>query len=134
MGPAPNESVIPKKQVFHKDLSFKVIGCAQKVHRILGPGFPESVYHKALCYELINTKIPFESEKIIEVFYDGKICGEFRADLVVEDKIILELKALDELNGSHIAQAISYLKATGLKLAILMNFGTEGLETQRVVL
>ena len=134
MESAPNEDVIPGKQVFHKELSFQVVGCAQKVHRTLGSGFPEGVYHKALCYELINEKIPFEGEKAIEVFYDGKICGEFRADLVVDDKIILELKALDELNGNHVAQAISYLKATGLKLAILINFGTESLETKRVVL
>ena len=111
-----------------------MIGCAYKVHRTLGPGFPEGVYQKALCYELITAKIPFESEQTIEVLYDGKICGKFRADLVVDNKIIIELKALDELNRNHMSQAISYLKATGLKLAILINFGTESMETQRVVL
>ncbi|MDY7009477.1 MAG: GxxExxY protein [Planctomycetota bacterium] len=130
----PEKHMVRKKQIFHKELSFEVVGCAYKVHRTLGPGFPEGVYHKALCYELINAEIPFESEKAIEVFHDGKICGEFRADLVVDNKIVLELKALEELNGNHISQAVSYLKATRLKLAILINFGTENLETQRVIL
>jgi len=111
-----------------------VIGCAQKVHRVLGPGFPEGVYHKALCHELIKAKIPFESEKVVEVFYDGFLCGEFRMDIVVEEKIVLELKAVDRLTDEHIAQALSYLKATGIKLAILMNFGRKSLESQRVVL
>ena len=134
MASIPEENTTRKKQIFHKELSFKVVECAYKVHRTLGPGFPEGVYQKALCYEMITAKIPFESEKAIEVFYDGKICGKFRTDLVVDNKIVLELKALDELNSNHISQAVSYLKATGLKLAILINFGTESLETQRVVL
>ena len=120
--------------VLHRRLSFEVVGCAQKVHRVLGPGFPEGVYHRALCYELIEAKIPFESEKLVEVYYNGKLCGEFRLDFVVDGRIILELKALGALSDSHMAQAISYLKATGLKLAILMNFGTGSLETKRVVL
>jgi len=121
-------------EVLHKELSFEVVGCAQKVHRTLGPGFPENVYQKAMCYELMNAGIPFESEKPVEVFYDGKLCGQFRADIVTDSKIILELKALDALCDSHVAQAITYLRATGLKLAILMNFGMPSLDTRRVVL
>ena len=107
--------------ILHKQLSYHVVGCAQRVHAALGPGFPEAVYHKALCCELMKAEIPFESEKQSEVFYAGVLCGQFRMDIVVDDRIILELKAL------------SYLKATGLKLAILINFGTQRLETQRVL-
>jgi GxxExxY protein len=121
-------------RIFHKKLSFDLVGYAQKVHRALGPGFPEGVYHRALYYELTNAGIPFVSEKAVTVFYEGKPCGEFRADLVAAEKVVLELKALDRLNEAHVAQAISYLKATGMKLAILMNFGAKSLETQRVVL
>ena len=121
-------------RIRHRKLSFDVVGCAQKVHRILGPGFPEEVYHKALCYELTDAEIPFESEKRIEVFYNGKPCGDFRADIFVDGRIVLELKAVDRLSENHIAQAISYLKASGVKLAILFNFGTKSLEAKRVVL
>ncbi len=126
--------LVGNSNIVHKKLSFDVVGCAQRVHSALGPGFPEGVYHKALCHELVKCKIPFESEAHAEVFYDGLLCGEFRMDMVVDQKIVLELKALDSLTDAHVSQAISYLKATGLKLAILLNFGTERLETKRVVL
>jgi len=120
--------------VHHKKLSYDIVGCAMRVHSALGPGFPESVYHKALSYELTEAKIPFESEKALAVSYRGRPCGEFRTDLVVDEQVILELKALERLSDDHMAQAISYLKASKLKLAILINFGTKSLQTQRVVL
>ena len=119
--------------IIHKQLSYDVVGCAQRVHTALGPGFPETVYHRALCCELMKAEIPFESEKQSEVFYDGALCGQFRMDIVVDDRIVLELKALALLTNDHLAQALSYLKATRLKLAILINFGTQKLETQRVL-
>lgn len=122
------------KDILHKELSYRVIGCAQRVHRELGPGLPEGVYHKALSHEMVGAKIPFETEKVVEVFYDGILCGEFRIDLLADERIVLELKALSALNDEHLAQAISYLKATGLSLAILINFGRKSLETRRVVL
>ena len=122
------------KDILHKELSYRVIGCAQRVHRELGPGFPEGVYHKALSHEMVQAEIPFETEEVVEVFYDGILCGEFRIDLLADERIVLELKALSALNDEHLAQAISYLKATGLSLAILINFGGKSLETRRVVL
>ena len=125
---------MPDDRVYHRKLSFEVVGCAQKVHRELGPGFPESVYQRALSHELAKAKIPFESERSTEVFYDRVLCGQFRMDMVVGEAIILELKALERLTDEHVAQALSYLKATGLRLAILVNFGTKSLETKRVVL
>ena len=121
-------------RVYFRKLSYDVVGCAQRVHSALGPGFPEEVYHRALCHELVKAKIPFESEKTVEVTYDGIVCGKFRMDIVIENKIILELKAIECLSDVHLAQALSYLKATGFKLAILFNFGQKSLETQRVVL
>jgi len=121
-------------KVFFRKLSFDVVGCAQRVHGALGPGFPEEVYHRALCHELVKAKIPFESEKTVEVTYDGIVCGKFRMDIVIEGKIILELKAIECLLDVHLAQALSYLKATGFKLTILINFEQKSLETQRVVL
>ena len=127
-------SVSSEGRVYFRKLSYRLPGCAQKVHRILGPGSPEAVYHNAFCRELMNEKIPFESEKVVEVFYDGFLCGEFRMDIVVENKIVLELKAVEHLTDEHVAHALSYLKATGLKLAILINFGRKSLETRRVVL
>jgi len=120
--------------MLHEDLSYQIIGCAQTVHRALGPGFPEGVYHKALCYELVNASLPFESEKAAEVFYDGKLCGEFRMDILVDNSVVLELKALTGLNGEHMAQTLSYLKATGLRTALLINFGAKSLEVKRVSL
>lgn len=88
---------------------------------------------KALCYELTDARIPFDSEKAIEISYEGRLCGQFRPDMIVDGKIILELKALAGLNGEHVAQLISYLKATGLDLGILINFGSKSLETKRIV-
>ncbi len=118
----------------HGELSYEVIGCAQRVHRVLGPGFPEALYRKALCVELMRRKVPFEAETKAEVFYEGMLCGEFRMDIVADGKVILELKALDALSDSHLAQALTYLKATGLRLALLLNFGAPSLQVRRVVL
>ncbi len=120
-------------EILHKELSYRIVGCAQTVHSKLGPGFPEAVYHKALCYELIDACIAFETEKTVEVFYNDKPCGEFRLDLFVAGEVVVELKALASLNSEHVSQALSYLKVTGCDLAILLNFGRKSLETKRVV-
>ena len=120
-------------RIVHRELSYSVVGCAQQVHAGLGPGFPEAVYQKAVCHELIKAKIPFQSQAEMDVAYDGIICGAFKADLVVDDRIILELKAVDCLSAQHDAQALTYLKASGLKLAILINFGEERLVFRRLV-
>ena len=118
----------------HGELTYGVIGCCQRVHSALGPGFPESVYHKAMCQELTTTEIPFETEKGYEVEYAGTCCGQFRADLVVADRVIVELKAVAALNGEHLAQVLSYLKASGLHVGLLVNSGLKSLETKRVAL
>ena len=120
-------------EILFKELSFKIIGCAMEVHRVLGPGFLEAVYLNALVQELALLDIPFEVQKHLPIYYKGKLVGEYIADIAVDNKIILELKAVSRLNPSHIAQGLNYLTATGLRLAIIINFGAGSLQSQRVV-
>ncbi len=120
-------------EILFKELSFKIVGCAMEVHRTLGPGFLEAVYLNALAHELTLSGIPFEAQKRLAITYKGKLVGEYIADLVIDNKVIIELKAISRLNSSHTAQALNYLTATGLKLAILINFGSGSLQSQRVV-
>lgn len=113
-----------------------VIGCGLTVHRELGPGFLESIYHKALCLELDAHGLGFESEKAVAVRYRGWLIPGQRIDLVVGGQVIVEVKAVRRLRRIHEAQVLSYLKTTGLRVALLMNFRArmfrEGL--RRVVL
>jgi GxxExxY protein len=125
---------VDESGALHSDLTYRIIGCAQTVHSVLGPGFPEGVYHKALSHEIPKARIPVENQKEVDVFYDGVLCGEYRLDLLVDGKVVVELKAVDSLIDSHLAQMISYLKATGLEVGLLLNFGTKSLQVRRVVL
>ena len=115
------------------DLSGRIIGAAIEVHAALGPGFLESIYEEALKVELTEHDIQFESQKEIKIEYLGVDVGIHRLDLVVENTIILELKAVKELTDIHFAQLGSYLKATGLKIGLLLNFSRPTLEIRRVV-
>lgn len=120
-------------EILYKELSYKVIGAAMEVHSVLGPGYLEAVYQAALAQELTTRSIPLIQFKRLGVTYKGAVVGEYSADFVIDDKIILELKAISAIHPQHQAQAINYLAATGLRLAILINFGAESLESQRVV-
>ncbi|MFO3796694.1 MAG: GxxExxY protein [Anaerolineales bacterium] len=120
-------------EIIYKELSYAIIGAAMEVHRILGPGFLEAVYQAALAHELTLRGIRFEQFKRLPVYYKGVLVGDYEADFVVEDQIILEIKAVSQLQPKHEAQALNYLTATGLRLAILLNFGADSLERQRVV-
>ncbi|MGB2771762.1 MAG: GxxExxY protein [Anaerolineae bacterium] len=120
-------------EILYKELSFAIVGAAMEVHRILGPGFLEAVYQAALAHELTLRGIRFEQFKKLPVHYKGVLVGDYEADMVVEDKIILGLKGISTLHPKHEAQAINYLTATGLRLAILLNFGAESLQHPRVV-
>ena len=104
-----------------------------EVHRALRPGFLESVYEAALAHELTLRGIPFEQQKRLLVQYKGQQVGDFVADLVVDGQIILELKAVSGLTAVHEAQAHNYLAATGLRLAIILNFGAVSLQQKRIV-
>ena len=113
-------------------LTYEIIGAAQKVHRTLGPGFGESVYHKALGKELTVREIPFESEPQFEVFYENYLCGIYKPDFVVDKKVVVEIKALAEVAPRDRMQTISYLKASGLRTGLLLNFGAASLEFRRL--
>lgn len=100
-----------------------IVDCAYKVHMELGPGLLESIYETCLCYELKKRGIPFERQVTIPVMYDGTTMGEgFRADIIVDDKIIIELKAVDEMLPVFQAQILTYLKITKKRLGLLINF------------
>lgn len=114
-------------------LSAKIIGLAIEVHRELGPGFLESIYEEALKVEFSEHGLCFESQKEIKIEYLGVEIGVHRLDLIVENQIILELKAVKELSDIHFAQLRSYLKATGLQVGLLLNFAKPALEIKRVV-
>ncbi len=120
-------------EIICKELSYAIVGAAMEVHRILGPGFLEAVYQKALAHELTLRGIRFEQFKRLPVYYKGVLVGEYEADFVIEDEIILELKAVSALTKAHEAQAHNYLAATGLRLAILLNFGADSLQQKRIV-
>jgi GxxExxY protein len=117
------------------ELAHAVIGAAIEVHRLLGPGFLESVYEEALCVELAAGKIIFERQKEISVIYKGHPVGRQRVDLLVGQALIVELKTVEELAEIHKAQVISYLKATGLPIGLLINFNVPVLKSgiQRIV-
>lgn len=117
-------------------LTEAVIGAAIEVHRNLGPGFIESTYHRALEIELELRGVVFESEKPVALEYKGRQIGEGRLDLLIDKEVVVELKAVDQLAPIHQAQVLSYLKATNLQVALLINFNVEVLRDglKRVVL
>ncbi len=121
--------------LIYKEESYQIIGKCMEVHNNLGAGFLEIVYKDALEYEFKKIGIPFEREKMYEVNYKGIILPhKFYADFVVYDKIILEIKAVSGIADEFIAQAINYLKVSGNKLALIVNFGELKLNYKRVVL
>ncbi len=119
--------------MLYKQLSFAIIGAAMEVHNILGSGFLEAVYQAALEKELTLRGIPFEHQVSLPVLYKGELIGDYRADLVVDGKIVVEIKSVSRLNSAHEAQAIHYLTATRLQLALLINFGATSLDYRRVI-
>lgn len=120
-------------ELLYKHLSFAIIGAAMEVHNILGSGFLEAVYQVALEKELKLRKIPFEHKVKLPISYKGELIGEYEADLVVDGKIVVELKSVSRFSSAHEAQAIHYLTATGVQLALLINFGAGSLEYRRVI-
>ena len=117
----------------HEEITAKIIECAYKVHRCLGFGFLESVYRNALMIEFSKAGLPAEMEKRIHVHYEGQIIGDFVADMIVENKIIVELKSVKQIAPVFEAQLVNYLKATGIEVGLLVNFG-EKVQIKRKVL
>jgi GxxExxY protein len=120
-------------ELLYKQLSFDVVGAAMEVYNVLGSGFLEAVYQAAIEKELKLRGILFERKVKLPVSYKGDLIGEYEADLVVDGKIVVELKSVSRFNAAHEAQAIHYLTATGLQLALLINFGASSLEYRRIV-
>jgi GxxExxY protein len=116
------------------ELTRSIIGAAFEVHNILGVGFLEKVYQNALAKELRLRGHQVETEMKIPVYYKSELVGDYYADILVDERVILELKALSNLTGQHEAQLLNYLKATGHKVGLLLNFGTTKVEVKRKVL
>lgn len=115
----------------HAELTEEIIGAAMTVHRALGPGFLESVYQNALTHELRKQGLHVTCEEHIQVTYDTVVVGDFIADMVVEDTILIENKAVQTLNPAHEVQLVNYLTATGIEVGLLLNFGAERLQFKR---
>ncbi|MBC7187982.1 MAG: GxxExxY protein [Calditrichaeota bacterium] len=117
-----------------RELSESVLGCAFRVYNALGNGFLEKVYENALVHELRKVGLTAEQQKRIDVRYDGVVVGDYYADIVVEGRIIVEIKACESLSPAHEAQLLHYLKATGCHVGYLLNFGSPGrLQFKRMV-
>ena len=120
-------------KLLYPDQSFKIIGAALEVHRIIGCGFTEPLYQQAFAEELRLRDIPFVREREYHVTYKGvELPKEFQPDFVCYDEIIVELKAVSAFEDAHYAQVYNYLKATGMKLALLINFGQTSLQYKRI--
>jgi GxxExxY protein len=113
-------------------LTERIIGCAFQVLNTLGAGFLEKVYENALAHELRKFGLAIVQQQGITVMYDGVVVGQYNVDLLVDKTVIVELKAIKSLDTAHTAQCINYLKATGLHLCLLLNFGKPRLEIQRI--
>jgi len=117
-----DQPVTANTPILYKDLSYAITGAAIEVHRHLGPGQLESTYERALLKELEHRRIPVRSQVPITANYKGEAVGEFYADVIVDDKVILELKCVERVLSVHRSQLLSYLRATGLRLGLIINF------------
>ena len=117
----------------HAALTEKVIGCAYRVANGLGPGFLEKVYENALAHELKKTGVAAEQQRRVMILYDGVVVGDYVADLLVEEVVLVELKAAKALDEVHLAQCLNYLRGASLRIGLLINFGTARIEVKRVV-
>jgi len=122
-------------ELLYKDEVYAIVGAAMEVYNVLGSGFLEAVYQEAFAMELTERNIPFEEQKELLIFYKGhQLKKTYTADFVAFGKIIIEIKALERLTSREEAQLLNYLKATGLELGVLINFGSTGkLEWKRMV-
>lgn len=118
----------------YEQLTYEIINTAFEVHNTLGCGFLEKVYERALGYEFKKRGLKFAAQKETKVYYKGQEAGVYYADLVVEDKVILELKIVEKIAGIHEAQLLNYLKASGYRVGLIFNFAKPKLEYKRLIL
>jgi GxxExxY protein len=116
----------------HKELTEKIIGCAFKVHNTLGNGFQEVIYQRAMAIEMAKAGLGFVREMEMTIFYDDEAIGTRRADFFVEDIVMVELKAIIELEDVHLAQAMNYVEAYKMEIGLLINFGAKSVQFKRV--
>ncbi len=116
----------------HKELTYKIIGCAMEVHKYLGNGFQEVIYQRALAIEMSSQGIDYSREHEMQIQYKGHEIGTRRVDFFVEDKIMVEIKAVINLQDVHLAQAMNYVEAYNLEIGLLINFGSKSLQHNRV--
>jgi len=124
----------PENKYPHSEITNKIIRCAIEVHKVLGPGFLESIYEKALVYELQQAGLKVQEQISIPIVYKETSLGEHRLDLLVEDEVIIENKTVNDFDEIHIAQILSYLKATGKHIGLLLNFAKMKVEIKRIIL
>ena len=122
-----------EKEYKYSDMTRKIIGAAMKVHSTLGNGFQEVIYQRALAIEMAEQGLAFQRELEMQIYYRGKEIGTRRVDFLVEDKVMVELKAVSVMEDVHLAQAINYLEAYGLEIGLLINFGAKSLGYRRVI-
>ena len=122
-----------KEQYAYSAITAKIIGCAMEVHKVLGNGFQEVIYQRALAKEMSLQGLSFSREHEMQIFYKGEDIGTRRVDFFVEGTIMVEIKAIIQLDSVHLAQAINYLEAYGLSIGLLINFGNSSLEFRRVM-
>ena len=122
-----------EENFIHKELTYKIIGCAMEVHRELGYGFLEKVYENSLMILLEKEGINARQQHPVPVYFQEKIVGEYFADIIVEDKLIIELKTVEKLINVHYTQLLNYLKATRIRLGLLINFAPRKLEYERLI-
>ncbi|AFY96265.1 GxxExxY protein [Chamaesiphon minutus] len=128
-----SEIVNQESSYKHSDLTGKIIGCAMEVHGYIGNGFQEVIYQRALALEMQERGLSFQREYRMQIYYKGVHIGTRRVDFFVEGKVMLELKAVSQLEDVHLAQAINYLEASGIEIGLLINFGSRSLQFKRVM-
>ena len=121
------------KEYKYSDLTAKIIGAAMEVHKILGNGFQEVIYQRALAIEMTSQGLSFAREQEMQIEYKGRDIGTRRVDFFVEDKVMVEIKAIIQLEDVHLAQAINYLEAYNLEIGLLINFGSKSLQFKRLM-
>jgi GxxExxY protein len=117
----------------YSDITAKVIGCAMKVHQKMRNGYQELIYQRCLIIELNKEGIKFMQEKELPIFYDGIEVGKRRVDFLIENKVVVEIKAVSELTDVYLAQALNYLEALNLEIGLLINFGSKSIEIKRII-
>jgi GxxExxY protein len=120
-------------EYYKSDITKKVIKCAFKVHNGLGNGFQEVIYQRALAYEFAKEGLIFEREKEMDIYYDGKKIGNRRVDFLIDKDVMIELKAVTQLEGVHWHQAINYIEAYHVRIGLLINFGSRSVEIKRFI-